>query len=60
MTIRVATCEKCGESSRFDTWPYDGGDEADSDELLEQMFLAEEWTYTADEELCPGCSGGDE
>lgn len=58
MTIRVMTCDRCGEADRFDTYPYEDG--PDGDDLLDQMIRSEEWTYTADEELCPDCSGGDE
>lgn len=58
MAIRVVECSKCGDSDRFDSWPYD--DEEDSDQVLERMIRAEEWTYTADLELCPSCSEVDQ
>jgi hypothetical protein len=49
--VRVVECQKCGECQRFDTWPDD-----DSDDILDQLIRAEEWTFNGLDELCPECS----
>jgi hypothetical protein len=56
MTVRVVECVRCGESSIFDSWPYDG----DASDALDQLIRSEEWTFQGGDEYCPDCSGGDD